>query len=228
MTVTVGGSSYTTTVNADGSTWSVGVPGSVLAANGQVEASVTTLDDAGNPNTASTDRACSVDTTLPAAGISLNPIAGDDLLNAAEAAGSVTLSGTVSGDVKAGDSVTVTVGGSSYTTTVTADGSTWSVGVPGSVLAANGQVEASVTTPMTPAIPTPPAPTAPVAVDTTPPAAGISLNPIAGDDLFNAAEAAGSVTLSGTVSGDVKAGDSVTVTVGGSSYTTTVNADGST
>src|SRR5690606_15545283 len=69
-----------------------------------------------------------------------------DLLNAAEAAGSVTLSGTVSGDVKAGDSVTVTVGGSSYTTTVNADGSTWSVGVPGSVLAANGQVEASVTT----------------------------------------------------------------------------------
>jgi cysteine synthase A len=59
----------------------------VLAANGQVEASVTTLDDAGNPNTASTDRAYSVDTTLPAAGISLNPIAGDDLLNAAEAAG---------------------------------------------------------------------------------------------------------------------------------------------
>ncbi|WP_374287453.1 Ig-like domain-containing protein, partial [Pseudomonas fluvialis] len=86
------------------------------------------------------------DTTLPAAGISLNPIAGDDLLNAAEAAGSVTLSGTVSGDVKAGDSVTVTVGGSSYTTTVNADGSTWTVGVPGSVLAANGQVEASVTT----------------------------------------------------------------------------------
>ena len=70
VTVTVGGSSYTTTVNADGSTWSVGVPGSVLAANGQVEASVTTLDDAGNPNTASTDRAYSVDTTLPAAGIS--------------------------------------------------------------------------------------------------------------------------------------------------------------
>ena len=111
--------------------WSVGVPGSVLAANGQVEASVTTLDDAGNPNTASTDRAYSVDTTLPAAGISLNPIAGDDLLNAAEAGGQRHPSGTVSGDVNAGDSVTVTVGGSSYTTTVNADGSTWSVGVPG-------------------------------------------------------------------------------------------------
>src|SRR5690606_19999866 len=130
----------------DGSTWSVGVPGSVLAANGQVEASVTTLDDAGNPNTASTDRAYSVDTTLPAAGISLNPIAGDDVLNAAEAAGSVTLSGTVSGDVKAGDSVPVTVGGCRSRRSSDPDGSTWSVGVPGSVLAANGQVEVSVTT----------------------------------------------------------------------------------
>src|SRR5690606_12927283 len=146
VTVTVGGSSYTTTVNADGSTWSVSVPGSVLAANGQVEASVTTLDDTGNPNTASPDRAYSVDTTLPAAGISLNPIAGDDLLNAAEAAGSVTLSGSVTGDVKPGVPAPRTSDLSSYTTTVNADGSTWSVGVPGSVLAGNGQVEASVTT----------------------------------------------------------------------------------
>src|SRR5690606_7577931 len=148
------------------------------------------------------------DTTLPAAGISLNPIAGDDLLNAAEAAGSVTLSGTVSGDVKAGDSVTVTVGGSSYTTTVNADGSTWSVGVPGSVLAANGQVEASVTTLDDAGNPNTASTDRAYSVDTTLPAAGISLNPIAGDDLLNAAEAAGSVTLSGTVSGDVKAGDS--------------------
>src|SRR5690606_12040149 len=127
VTVTVGGSSYTTTVNADGSTWSVGVPGSELAANGQVEASVTTLDDAGNPNTASTDRAYSVDTTLPAAGISLNPIAGDDLLDASDAAGSAPPLRAALPIVKAGDSVTVTVGGSSYTTTVNADGSTWSV-----------------------------------------------------------------------------------------------------
>src|SRR5690606_9387148 len=160
------------------------------------EASVTTLDDAGNPNTASTDRAYSVDTTLPAAGISLNPIAGDDVLNAAEAAGSVTLSGTVSGDVKARVSVTVTVGGSSYTTTVNADGSTWSVGVPGSVLAANGQFEASATALAASGTRSASGPDRAYSVDTTLPAAGISLNPIAGDDLLNAAEAAGSVTLS--------------------------------
>src|SRR5690606_28584522 len=192
------------------------------------EASVTTLDDAGNPNTASTDRAYSVDTTLPAAGISLNPIAGDDLLNAAEAAGSVTLSGTVSGDVKAGDSVTVTVGGSSYTTTVNADGSTWSVGVPGSVLAANGQVQASASMLADDGNPTTASTDRAYSVDTTLPAAGISLNPIAGYGLLNAAEAPASATRRATDLGDVKAGDSVTVTVGGSSYTTTVNADGST
>src|SRR5690606_3761499 len=114
---------------------------------------------------------------------SLNPIAGDDLLNAAEAAGSVTLRGTVSGDDKARDSVTVTVGGSSYTTTVNADGSTWSVGVPGSVLAANGQVEASVTTLDDAGNPNAASTDGAYSLAPTLPLAIISLNPIAGDDL---------------------------------------------
>src|SRR5690606_9234061 len=149
-----------------------------------------------------------------------------DVLNAAEAAGSVTLSGTVSGDVKAGDSVTVTVGGSSYTTTVNADGSTWSVGVLGSGLAANGQVDACVTTLDDAGNPNTASTDLTYTGDTPLPPACPTRRPSDLYDVLNAAEAAGSVTLSGTVSGDVKAGDSVTVTVGGSSYTTTVNADG--
>ena len=61
---------------------------------------------------------------------------------------SVTLSGKVGGDVQAGDSVTLTVGTHTYTATVTgtAGNYTYSVGVPGSDLAGNSNVHASVTT----------------------------------------------------------------------------------
>ncbi|MFE8158702.1 Ig-like domain-containing protein, partial [Brenneria goodwinii] len=59
------------------------------------------------------------------------------------------ITGRVGNDVQAGDTVTVTVGGQSYQTTVTAasDGSNiWSVSVPGEVLAGNTQIHAEVTT----------------------------------------------------------------------------------
>ncbi len=67
-------------------------------------------------------------------------------------------------------------------------------------------------------------------LDTTPPDATttqIAVNPIATDDIINATEA-GETTLpvSGTVSGEFKEGDKVTVTVNGNEYTTTVAADG--
>ncbi|MFA0423428.1 Ig-like domain-containing protein, partial [Vibrio sp. 10N.222.54.A1] len=65
-------------------------------------------------------------------------IAGDDIVNAAEAAGDVTITGTVGGDAKPGDTVTLTVNGNStdYTGTVKADG-TYSINVPGSELVAD-------------------------------------------------------------------------------------------
>ncbi|MFA0539606.1 Ig-like domain-containing protein, partial [Vibrio sp. 10N.222.54.E8] len=65
-------------------------------------------------------------------------IAGDDIVNAAEAAGDVTITGTVGGDAKEGDTVTLTVNGNStdYTGTVKADG-TYSINVPGSELVAD-------------------------------------------------------------------------------------------
>src|SRR5690606_34068551 len=68
----------------------------------------------------------------------------DDIVNAAEAGGTVRVSGTTGGDVKAGDEVTLTVGESTYTATVQGDGS-WSVDVAGSDLAGASQVVATVT-----------------------------------------------------------------------------------
>ncbi|WP_336580013.1 retention module-containing protein, partial [Alcaligenes sp. CHO6] len=146
VTVTVGGKEYETTVNPDGKTWSVDVPGSELINNDKVEAKVTTTDDAGNTTTATDEKPYGVDVTSPEAEITIDPITDDDVINKDESGGDVTITGTVGKDVKPGDKVTVTVGGKEYETTVNPDGKTWNVDVPGSELANNDKVEAKVTT----------------------------------------------------------------------------------
>ncbi|RJL31040.1 Ig-like domain-containing protein, partial [Pectobacterium polaris] len=76
VTVKVGTETYQTTVNTDGKTWSVNVPGAVLVANSDISASVTTRDAAGNATTANTHHAYSVDTTAPE--IDITNFAGND------------------------------------------------------------------------------------------------------------------------------------------------------
>ena len=68
------------------------------------------------------------------------------MINKAESESDVTITGTVGQDVKAGDTVTVTVNGKDYTTTVNADGKTWNVDVPGSELVQDSNVHAKVET----------------------------------------------------------------------------------
>ncbi|PWC13980.1 hemagglutinin, partial [Brenneria roseae subsp. roseae] len=228
VTVTVGNETYQTTVNADGKTWSVNVPGSVLAANTDISATVTTRDDAGNETTADTTRSYTVDTDAPEASISIDTIAGDDIVNADEAGQTIIVTGQVGDDVKAGDAITVTVGNEIYQTTVNADGETWSVNVPGSVLAANTDISATVTTRDDAGNETTADATRLYTVDTTAPEASISIDTIAGDDIVNADEAGQTINVTGQVGDDVKAGDAVTVTVGNETYQTTVNADGKT
>ncbi|QHS10151.1 Ig-like domain-containing protein [Sinimarinibacterium sp. NLF-5-8] len=65
-----------------------------------------------------------------------------------------------------------------------------------------------------------------IEVDPLPPQARISIDPITGDDLISMAEAGGNVTVTGSTGGDVRPGDRVTVSVGGQTFTTTVDADG--
>lgn len=79
--------------------------------------------------------------------ISINVIAGDDIINAAEAElESIPVSGSVGGNVKPGDTVTVVVNGKEYTTTVNPDGKTWEVDIPTKELLEDSSVKASVTT----------------------------------------------------------------------------------
>ncbi|RLM17344.1 hypothetical protein BIY26_20855 [Brenneria goodwinii] len=233
VTVTVGGHSYQTTVTAadGGSMWSVSVPGSVLAGNSQIHAEVITSDEAGNSTTATADHNYTVDAVVPQASITIDPITGDDIINLAESNQPQSVTGRVGNDVQAGDTVTVTVGGQSYQTTVTtaADGShIWSVSVPGSVLAGNSQIHAEVTTSDTAGNPTTATADHSYAVDTVAPEATITIDTITADNVVNAAESNQTINVTGQVSADVQAGDTVIVTVGNETYQTTVNTDGTT
>ncbi|MBG0753597.1 Poly(beta-D-mannuronate) C5 epimerase 7 [Pectobacterium carotovorum subsp. carotovorum PCCS1] len=228
VTVKVGTETYQTTVNADGKTWSVNVPGSVLAANGDVSASVTTRDPAGNVTTANTTHAYGVDTVAPTASISIDDVTSDNVINASESGQTIAVTGKVDNDVKAGDAVTVKVGTETYQTTVNADGKTWSVNVPGSVLAANGDVSASVTTRDPAGNVTTANTTHAYGVDTVAPTASISIDDVTSDNVINASESGQTIAVTGKVDNDVKAGDAVTVKVGTETYQTTVNADGKT
>src|SRR5690606_17100547 len=101
VTVTGNGKEYTTTVNADGKTWNVDVPGAELAADSNVHAKVETEDAAGNPASAEADRGSRVATLLPYTTLFRATIAGDDVINKAESESDVTITGTVGKDVKA-------------------------------------------------------------------------------------------------------------------------------
>ncbi|TKE89064.1 Ig-like domain-containing protein, partial [Vibrio kanaloae] len=134
------------TLEKVGSTWQFTPSADLL--DGTYDLSVKVTDDAGNSAT-STELEVTIDTEA-AATITVDAIAGDDIVNAAEAAGTVAITGTVGGDAKEGDTVTLTLqaegqDATTYTGTI-ASGGTYSINVPGSVLAsdADSTIVASV------------------------------------------------------------------------------------
>ncbi len=220
VSLEVNGNTYSGTVGA-GNVFSIAVPGSDLAADTTLDASVVGSDVADNPFTATTTSTHTVDTSA-AATISVDDITADDVINAAEAGGSVTVTGTVGGDAAPGDSISLDVNGNTYTGTVGA-GNTFSIAVPGSDLAADTTLDASVVGSDTAGNPFTATITSTHTVDTSA-AATISVDDITADDVINAVEAGGSVTVTGTVGGDASPGDSVSLDINGNTYTGTVAA----
>nr|WP_258406812.1 Ig-like domain-containing protein [Shewanella alkalitolerans] len=198
-----------------------------------ITASVTATDPAGNSITVTDSEDYGVDTDISAS-IDLNPIVvGDDnVINQAESEGSVTLSGTVGGDVKLGDIVTLTLDGNEIATATVVDLGNGVLGfsttVDASLLldADANSITASVTA-------TDPAGNSITVTDSegygvdTLINASIDLDPIdiGGDNVINQAESEGSVTLSGTVGGDVKLGNIVTLTLDGNEIATATVVD---
>ncbi|MFM1642168.1 retention module-containing protein [Aeromonas salmonicida] len=215
----------TATVQPDG-TYSMDVISPLPDGDYDVTASVT--DPAGNTGTATDDG--SVDVTAPTLAIELDAnITADDVINAAEAGQQIPVSGTVSGEFKAGDTVTLTVNNTEYTGKVAADGR-FTILVAGSDLAADGDktIDASVTSTDAAGNSATATDSEGYGVDTTAPvdlAIELDAN-ITADDVINAAEAGQQIPVSGTVSGEFKAGDTVTLTVNNTEYTGKVAADG--
>ena len=97
------------------------------------------FDAAVTPNTAADLSVQAVDTLAPVASIILDAITADNIVNAAEAAGTVAVTGTVGGDVQVGDTVTLTVNGNSSYTGLVQAGLTFSIDVAGSDLCGRHQ-----------------------------------------------------------------------------------------
>ncbi|RYA94330.1 Ig-like domain-containing protein [Enterobacter cloacae complex sp. 743-2DZ2F-22B] len=214
VTVTIGGQTYTTVLDAAGN-WSVGVPANVISglSDGTVTVSVSVTDAAGN--TGSGTHNVTVDTGLPS--VSFNAISDDNVLNAVEKGQDLSVSGT-SANLAEGTQVTVTLNGKNYTATTAADG-TWSLTVPAADLAGLGQASYTLNATATNGVGNSVSNSANLLVDTALPT--VTINTVAGDNVINAAEVAAGQTLSGTVA-NAEAGNTVTVTIGGHSYTATV------
>jgi DNA-binding protein YbaB len=218
VTITFAGKTYTTTVDANGD-WTWTVPAADLSGLKDGDASVQVTVTNVNGNAASSAQEFSVDTTAPT--VTINTISHDNMLNAAEAAQDLTLSGTSTAE--AGQTVTVTFNGNQYTAQVQADGS-WTLDVPAADLAGIADGSAAVTATVSDKAGNPASAGSSVLVDTTVPQ--ISFNIVAGDDIVNIAEHGQALIVSGKVTG-AQAGDVITVTLNGKDYTAMLDASGS-
>ncbi|UJZ96626.1 Ig-like domain-containing protein [Photobacterium damselae subsp. damselae] len=221
VVVTVNGHDYTTTVTAD-KTWTVEVSGDDILHADKAIATVTTSYGIPHEATATDTEGYTVQID---AGIQITSIAGDNVVNKQESGEKVPVTGVVGNDVKPGDTVTVTIGDKTYTTTVT-DNKTWTVDVDGSALVGNKshEVHASVTTSDGAGHEASANTDKPYDVDTDI-AAQVTITSIADDNVINMEEAKGHVAIKGTVGGDVKAGDTVTLTVDGKEIGTATVVD---
>jgi hypothetical protein len=212
ISVAVAGQTLTATAGATGA-WAVTWPAGAIAA-GEYDATVTasTVDAAGNPS--STTRTFRVDTVTS---VALDtPVAGDDTVNAAEAAGGLVLTGTA----QAGAALSVAWNGVTLPATAGADGR-WTASFPGSSFAA-GEYDTTVTVTATDAAGNTATTAHPVRVDTL---TAVSVDPgqAGGDNIVSGAErsAAGLV-----LTGRAEPGAAVAVTFEGVTRSVTADASG--
>ncbi|RMF44570.1 MAG: Ig-like domain-containing protein, partial [Deltaproteobacteria bacterium] len=230
ITLTVNGHDYSGLVRPDGS-FRIDVAGADLVADSDqtIDARIDSVDAAGNPGSASAGGGFAVDLDPPVPSVSLDPnLTGDGLINAAEAAGPVTVTGSVGGDAAPGDRIVVQVNGKDFIGTVTGGG--FAVSIPGSDLVADADHRIEVRVESVDAAGNPGTATDSLSygVDTSVPVPTIDLDAVVtADDIINIAEAAGDVAITGSTGGDARPGDVVTLTVNGVDYAGLVRADGS-
>ena len=192
----------------------------------------TFTDAVGNASTVGATRPYAVDTTAPnvaTTALAIALVTADNVVNAAEAAGNVTVTGTLTGAPAdaATTALVLTINGVAYTATVT--GTSWTASVLGSDLVADSDttIVATATFTDTAGNASTVGATRSYAVDTTAPnvaTTALAIASVTADDVVNAAEAAGNVTVTGTLTGAPAdaATTALVLTINGVAYTATV------
>ncbi|ADV50090.1 Two component regulator three Y domain-containing protein [Cellulophaga algicola DSM 14237] len=209
--------------------FSITVAGNDLSLDGDttVAGSITKTDAAGNIGTAINNKLYVVDIQLPVPVLTINNITVDNTINAIEASGNITITGTVSGDFNTGDTVSLEINGITTTGPITSSGA-FNIIVPGADLSndtdttVNGSVSTTDTAGNTGTATT----TKSYTVDVTLPVVTITLANITADNVVNSIEASGVITITGTVSGDFNSGDTISLFINGVTVTGTVNTTG--
>ncbi|POC46521.1 hypothetical protein CRN32_23330 [Vibrio vulnificus] len=220
VTAIINGNEYKGSVSEDG-TWELSVSGLDLAVDTAFEVTVNSTDAAGNEVTSTGESVHRFDDTPINVNIDIDPITSDSVINAQEVNSMVTVTGTVTGESFSSGVVTLTINGVEYTGEVV-DGK-YSIEVKGSDLSADSDnvVDAKVDVVNTAGNIGSATSTEFYLVDTF--ARGtIKIDPITDDNVINKAESEGLVKVTGSVGGDARPGDQVTVVVNGVTYTTSV------
>lgn len=225
VTVTVGGVTLadTGTVAADGTWTATATAGELsgLAATGPIDVTANVSDSVG---LAAPQASAQVTADLEAPTIAITtPIAGDDVLNIAEEAAGISVSGTTTG-VEDGQTVTVTLSGlggaTSITGTATVTGNEFTVDFSETDLATIGTwPSATVTADVSDAAGNPATPdTATLGIDLVAPT--LSIGTISGDDQIGLLDAQGDLVITGTTNAEI--GQPVTLTFDGQDFTGSV------
>ncbi len=236
--LTIPNATMTDIATADGGlTWTAILTPSLGGGGGiEVASNVITLADgsvtdlAGLTNVGSTDsNNYAIDTIVPTPSILLDSvIAGDDYVNIAESLGNVLITGTVGNGANDGDTVTLTLVNSNFTGTFTgnvvdvAGTLTFAINVAGYALVndIDSTIEASISTSDSFGNIGTGTTSEGYVVDIVAPVPLITLDDkITPDDIISSVEIGTDIAVTGTVDGDVQAGDVVTLTVNNKTFT---------
>lgn len=163
-------------------------------------------------------------TSSASAGITVNNITSDNIINNEESLSVVAVTGIVSGDAAEGDAVQILVNGNTYSSNVLSD-YTYSVVVPGSDLALDNQLQATVSGTANSGHAFSKTEIASYSVKTT--ASAIFSNIVTnGNNLVNAEQVLlSTLTLSGSIAGDASPGHNVSVVVNAIFHSTVLDAN---
>ena len=185
---------------------------SALAGDGDYTLTATITDAVGNQSAASDSLTIDLDATAPDEP-GIDAATTDNVINAAEAAAGVTVTGTTE------TGTTVTVNGEA----ATVDGATWSATLSAAAISGFGEGAETLTVVATDQAGNSTTATHDLTVNTAPPAVP-TFDVVATDNIINAAEAAAGVTITGTTeTGTTMTVNGETATVNGATWSATLS-----